>query len=151
MIVEITDIPETPWPWRASGEVAPSARSVQSPYKARRVACSESELEGYQGRTEITIHPKQSSRGSLQGRHAVDLLLPRSLVPGVGVEPTQARGPRDFKSLASTVSATPASADSTTVGPAGVGTNDRKHWSRGDGSRMMGAFKEAMSHAECPA
>jgi hypothetical protein len=31
------------------------------------------------------------------------------MVPGVGVEPTQARGPRDFKSLASTVSATPAS------------------------------------------
>ena len=74
----------------------------------------------------------QSSRGSLQGRHAVDLPgfvheisidpdaargvitfyeLPISslmMVPGVGVEPTQARGPRDFKSLASTVSATPA-------------------------------------------
>ncbi len=34
------------------------------------------------------------------------------LVPGVGVEPTQARGPRDFKSLASTVSATPAQGES---------------------------------------
>src|SRR5206468_5837679 len=30
------------------------------------------------------------------------------MVPGVGVEPTQARGPRHLKSLASTVSATPA-------------------------------------------
>src|SRR5438093_583411 len=32
----------------------------------------------------------------------------KTLVPGVGVEPTWARGPRDFKSLASTGSATPA-------------------------------------------
>src|SRR3989442_16006012 len=37
------------------------------------------------------------------------------MVPGLGVEPRRARGPRDFKSLASTVSATPALGDSTTV------------------------------------
>ena len=35
------------------------------------------------------------------------------MVPGVGVEPTRPKGSRDFKSLASTVSATPAGADST--------------------------------------
>ena len=37
------------------------------------------------------------------------------MVPGVGVEPTRPRGSRDFKSLASTGSATPAWADSTPI------------------------------------
>ena len=73
------------------------------------------------------------------------------MVPGVGVEPTQARGPRDFKSLASTVSATPALADSTPLAASWSDRGIALCWPRGGGSRMIGAFEEANTHAECPA
>ncbi len=41
-------------------------------------------------------------------RQTLAYLAQNTPVPGVGVEPTWALGPRDFKSLASTSSATPA-------------------------------------------
>src|SRR3989442_14663663 len=66
---------------------------------------------------EISIDP-DTARGTITFYELPVTSL--MMVPGVGVEPTQARGPRDFKSLASTVSATPARHDSTRDTAAGM-------------------------------
>ena len=57
----------------------------------------------------MCLHLIWSNKKGLQFKSCNPLSL---LVPGAGVEPAQPQGPRDFKSLASTSSATQACVDS---------------------------------------